>query len=264
MIKAAFFDIDGTLLSPATDRLIPQSTKDALVELRRRGVKCVLCTGRPKVQLPWCITDGFPGFEGGFDSYITMTGSLCYDADGVYADTPISPEVSARFIDLVDREGFDILILNREGSFASGHGPRMLELEDMVASHYPEADIHELVKKPVYQFCAFVPPERDEELRQAMPDCFVTRWCDVFCDIVPSNSSKPAGIRAALEHYGLRQEETIAFGDGGNDVTMLQYAHIGVAMGNGNPEAKRAADYVTDDVDKGGIPKALRRFGLIG
>ena len=91
MIKAAFFDIDGTLLSPATDRLIPQSTKDALVELRRRGVKCILCTGRPKVQLPWCITDGFPGFEGGFDSYITMTGSLCYDADGVYADTPISP-----------------------------------------------------------------------------------------------------------------------------------------------------------------------------
>ena len=170
MIKAEFFDIDGTLLSPATDRLIPQSTKDALVELRRRGVKCVLCTGRPKVQLPWCITDGFPGFEGGFDSYITMTGSLCYDADGVYADTPISPEVSARFIDLVDREGFDILILNREGSFASGHGPRMLELEDMVAFHYPEADIHELVKKPVYQFCAFVPPERDEELRQAMPD----------------------------------------------------------------------------------------------
>lgn len=45
---------------------------------------------------------------------------------------------------------------------------------------------------------------------------------------------------------------------------MLQYAHIGVAMGNGNPEAKRAADYVTDDVDKDGIPKALRRFGLIG
>ena len=59
-------------------------------------------------------------------------------------------------------------------------------------------------------------------------------------------------------------EKGSAFGDGGNDVTMLQYAHIGVAMGNGNPEAKRAADYVTDDVDKGGIPKALRRFGLIG
>lgn len=263
MIKAAFFDIDGTLLSPETDRVIPQGTKDALVELRRRGVKCIICTGRPRAQLPWCIRDGFSGFEGGFDSYITMTGSLCYDVDGVYADTPIDHEVSSRFIELARRGGFDILVLNREGSFASGHGRGMLDLEEMVAFKYPEADIRELAKKPIYQFCAFVPPEQDDDFRRAMPDCIITRWCDIFCDIVPSNSSKPAGIKAALMHYGISRDETIAFGDGGNDVTMLQYVRIGVAMGNGNPETKRAADFITDDVQNDGIPKALRRFGLI-
>ena len=74
---------------------------------------------------------------------------------------------------------------------------------------------------------------------------------------------QPAGIKAALAHYGISRDETIAFGDGGNDVTMLQYVRIGVAMGNGNPETKRAADFITDDVQNDGIPKALRRFGLI-
>ena len=108
-----------------------------------------------------------------------------------------------------------------------------------------------------------MPPERDEELRQAMPDCFVTRWCDVFCDIVPSNSSKPAGIRAALEHYGLRQEETIAFGDGGNDIPIIEYAGIGVAMGNATDDVKAAADYVTDTVDEDGVVTALQRFGVL-
>ena len=68
MIKAAFFDIDGTLLSPETDRVIPQGTKDALVELRRRGVKWIICTGRPRAQLPWCIREGFLGVAGGFDA----------------------------------------------------------------------------------------------------------------------------------------------------------------------------------------------------
>ena len=263
MIKAAFFDIDGTLLSQKTGNLIPQSTKDALVELRRRGVKCIICSGRPKVQLPWCIRDGFPGFDGGFDSYITMTGSLCYDEGGVYADTPLDQAVSERCVELADEGGFDILLLNRDGSYASGHGSRMLELEQMVAFKYPEADPHELLRKPAYQFCAFVAPEQDDALRAALPGTIITRWCDVFCDIVPANSSKPAGIRAALAHYGLSQDETIAFGDGANDATMLEFCHIGVAMGNGGPEAKAAADYVTDAVDQDGIANALRHFGLI-
>ena len=72
------------------------------------------------------------------------------------------------------------------------------------------------------------------------------------------------GIAAVAQRFGWKREEIMVFGDGPNDAKMLAWAGAGVAMGNGNPEAKRAADYVTDDVDKDGIPKALRRFGLIG
>ena len=66
-----------------------------------------------------------------------------------------------------------------------------------------------------------------------------------------------------LEALGLTREQSIAFGDDGNDVEMLQYAGIGVAMGNACPEAKAAADYVTDDILADGLANGLRYFGLI-
>ena len=55
----------------------------------------------------------------------------------------------------------------------------------------------------------------------------------------------------------------MAFGDGGNDITMLQHVAVGVAMGNANPEVKEIADYITDDVDSDGIWNALKHFGVI-
>ena len=62
---------------------------------------------------------------------------------------------------------------------------------------------------------------------------------------------------------GIKAEETIAFGDAENDLEMLKFAGIGVAMGNGEEQVKAQADYVTADVDDDGIAKALRHFGLI-
>lgn len=264
MIKAAFFDIDGTLLYNTTNFLIPQSTKDAIAELHRKGIKVCICSGRPKAQLPPCIKEGFEGLEGGFDAYILMTGSLCYDKDGVYSEVPIERPIVERFYDLVKAGEFDSLALDREAVFCNAPKSDIVrKLEQFVNYTYPEYDFAKVLEEPIYQFCAFVPPEKDDYISSLVGDCIVTRWCDIFCDIVPSSSSKPAGIRATLERYGISQEETIAFGDGGNDATMLEYCHIGVAMGNGTPEAKAAADYVTTGVDKDGIANALIHFGLI-
>ena len=105
-----------------------------------------------------------------------------------------------------------------------------------------------------------MPPEYEHIVTDAATGVLTTRWCDYFCDVVPANSSKPAGIRATLERYGIAPEDSIAFGDGGNDASMLQMCGIGVAMGNASPDAIAAADYVTDDVDHDGIARALEHF----
>ena len=66
-----------------------------------------------------------------------------------------------------------------------------------------------------------------------------------------------------MKQYGISNEEIMAFGDGENDIDMLKFAGVGVAMGNANDRVKRHADYVTDCVDQDGIKKALQYYKMI-
>ena len=90
-----------------------------------------------------------------------------------------------------------------------------------------------------------------------------TRWCPVFADINVRGVDKGTGMAEFAAHFGFAHDETMAFGDGGNDVAMLRAAGVGVAMGNACDEALNAADYITASVDDDGIRKALEHFGII-
>ena len=125
-------------------------------------------------------------------------------------------------------------------------------------------DVAALIQhEDIYQLSAFLPPEKEAEFLRRCPGCLAVRWEDDFCDILPAGGGKPNGLAHTLAHQGLTREQSIAFGDGGNDVTMLEYAGIGVAMGTACDAAKAAADYVTDDITADGLAKALAHFGLI-
>ena len=86
---------------------------------------------------------------------------------------------------------------------------------------------------------------------------------DIVAEIVPKGFDKSTGMAWFCEHLGISREDTFAFGDGMNDIGMFRWAGTGVAMGNGQPAAKEAADYVTDDMHRDGVRNALRHFGLI-
>jgi hydroxymethylpyrimidine pyrophosphatase-like HAD family hydrolase len=81
-----------------------------------------------------------------------------------------------------------------------------------------------------------------------------------FADITAQGTDKGRGLRAFMAFLGLKKEETMAFGDGGNDIPIVREAGIGVAMGNANESLKAVADYVTAGVDEEGIRKALEHF----
>ena len=98
---------------------------------------------------------------------------------------------------------------------------------------------------------------------QELPHCEVTRWHPLFADIIPRGSSKQVGIDKIAEYFGIGIDECIAFGDGGNDISMLRHAGIGVAMGNATDEVKQNADYVTTPIDDGGILYALKHFNIL-
>jgi len=115
----------------------------------------------------------------------------------------------------------------------------------------------------IYQAIVYVTREEQAEMARRIGDKQITRWNDRAVDIVEKGASKVTGIEKYLALKGYRREETVAFGDGENDVEMLRYVHIGVAMGNARQTVKQAADRVTASAEEDGIMKGLHELGLI-
>lgn len=254
-IKAAFFDIDGTLVSTRTHRM-SQSTRNALACLRERGIKCCIASGRPRYQLQPCVEDAF-------DAYVLLSGQLCFDGDGVYLKNPIPPAAVAEVLSQCEAGLYDVLVLEETCSYVSALSPRVLEAGRNANLTYTVGDIRRGLTHDVYQFCAFQDPSADHLITESVEGVATTRWCDVFCDVIPATGGKPEGVKATLERMSLTLDEAVAFGDGDNDASMLAAVGCGVAMDNGTPGAKAAADLVTTSVDDDGIWNACVRLGLV-
>lgn len=85
----------------------------------------------------------------------------------------------------------------------------------------------------------------------------------VTIEFVPKGFSKATGIQIITRALGVERQDILAFGDSNNDLDMLEYAGIGVAMGNGTPQIRERADYVTGSLENDGIWNALQHFGLL-
>ena len=255
MIKAAFFDVDGTLLSFKTHE-VPASTQRALAAMRKRGIKLFLATGRVFTMLPEAVNHGF-------DGYVTVNGQVCFDEAGEFRHQLIDPAGVAKIVDQVHAGLYDALVMTEEDSFISGKGPRVLHNEREVNVEYERGDIDRALTSHVLQMCAFVGAGDEHLVTDGNPYVVTARWCDDFCDVMPAGGGKPEGVRAMCERYGFTLEEAVAFGDGGNDISMLQAVGTGVAMGNASDNVKAAADYVTTDVDDDGIWNACAHLGLV-
>lgn len=260
MIKAAFFDVDGTLVPYGEPGMSAQLRED-LFELQRRGVKIILATGRGKHDLD---SIGMLG-DVVFDSYITFNGNCCYDADGFYRQVSLTREDLTAACQVLREHPEIVAIMEGEnGNFVN-------QIDDWFQGFYvnicpelypvraPEAAIDEII----YQVVPFVKSGMEDLFLDHMPGCTATRWHENATDLIPKGDGKADGIRAALDRYGLKAEETIAFGDGENDMPMLEIAGIGVAMGNAGDKVKAVADYVTTHVKEDGVCAALRYFGVL-
>ena len=123
--------------------------------------------------------------------------------------------------------------------------------------------LEEVLQQDVLQLTAFFDTRYEKEFMARMPHCVSGRWHPEFTDITSSNADKGKGIQAIARHKGFDPTRTIAFGDGGNDLSMILQAGTGVAMANATPELKQHADYITTSVDDDGILNALRHFNVI-
>lgn len=260
MIQAAFFDIDGTLLDHSKGTSIfPNSTAGALAALQRKGVKIFVSTGRAPSMLE-SIRDRFP-----FDGYVTMNGQLVLERDGtVIHRLAHDPGDIRKLVPLVQAEGIPAFVLEEEESFPLIDHP-------LVRKHYqwmkepfpPYYDPARLAEHPVLQFNVYMSLTEGIEALSSLEHVEVTSSGGDVLDVIPKGGGKETGLNAVVEYYGFQRENTIAFGDGFNDLRMLKWAGIGIAMGNAAEYVKAAADYVTTPVYDDGIKNALLHLGIL-
>jgi Cof subfamily protein (haloacid dehalogenase superfamily) len=256
MIKAAFFDVDGTLFSHSMKKF-PERTLGALRLLKKNGIKIFLSTGRSFMEaqnLPW---EGIV-----FDGAVTLNGQVCNDEKGtvIYGNPVTGADYEFLISAFVNKE-MPLIIVEANRMYINFIDEAVERAQTFISIPAPEIGTYE--GADVYQFIAYVTREEEDAFLQKIPNCKLARWYEGGVDIIPKNSGKMIGIKKMLEYHGLDREEIIAFGDGDNDADMVEYAGIGVAMGNAIEMTKEAADYVTDHIDEDGIWNALKHFQLI-
>ena len=258
MIKAVFLDVDGTLVSFRTHE-VPRSAVGALRAAHARGVRLFIATGRTAGDLEPLA--GIP-----YDGVAALNGSCCVASDGRVVSRSLIPRADfERALRLSDELGFALALELDEGVFVNRMTPSVPELARMVAHPVPEvADLRALFDRGgCCQMCFYLDAETERRVMPELPSLAANRWCPIFTDINVRGVDKATGMLSFAREYGLRADELMAVGDGGNDVPMLRAAGAGVAMGNACGEAVSAADFVTASVDDDGIRKALEHFGVI-
>ena len=262
MTKALFLDIDGTLVSFQT-HAIPPSAIEALAEAKAKGVRIFIATGRPRIL----INNLTPLEERGLiDGFITMNGAYCFVGDEVIYQKPISIVEKDSLMGYCDRFGIPCIVVDQDSICVVHPNEQVDEVfrgQLGVTVDIPAVRADEALARVPYQMTAFLNVEHEQEVTRRIPRCEIGRWHPAFVDVTAAGNNKQKGMDEIIAHFQIPLSETMAFGDGGNDISMLRHAGIGIAMGNARDQVKQAADYVTTSVDDNGIANALRHFQII-
>ena len=260
--KTIFFDIDGTLLSTKNGKsfCIPPRTLEALDTLKKRGHRIAICSGRQEAF----IHKFFPDL---FTSFVAMNGThVVFEGETIF-DHPFSAEKVAEMMTHFDSYGCSYNFVGKKQGWAR---------------NLPENYVEKL--NQLYGFTDFLKIEwKPDEVEANMMDFIFQNEADfercssafsgsmvlnrhpgqLAADLSFKEFDKSKGIEIFLKHAGIDKNDTIAFGDGYNDITMMGAVGCGVAMGNAVEDVKKAADYVTSDIFDDGIYHALKHFELI-
>ena len=230
MIKAIFLDIDGTLISGKRPS-IKKEVIEGLKQVRKKGIQLFIASGRHMLELEELkLVEQFE-----FDGYLLLNGGYCIIGSQIIYDNKIPQE------DLKE------IVIDAQASIST-----------MIPPISNQINIDN-----IYQVDPYVDEKGIKEIIKNTKHVKVTKWHDYAYDIVPKTGGKAASIQAVSKHFGYQKEELMAFGDGHNDIEMLDVVGYPIVMENGSDEVKQHACYVCDDVEKEGILKGLKHFNLI-
>lgn len=271
-IKLIALDLDGTLLN--SQKRLSERNENALRECIRRGVEIVPCTGRIWKGIPEFIRE-FPGVR----YAITVNGAAIVDIQKKEEidQRKFNTEQAVEILEMA--KNFDTMY----DAYIEGQGYG----EKRFMDHMDRYGIPPMMQKMVWDTRLIVPDVIEEvrrncrsvdkinyffgdweeraRAREALlkrDDVIISSSIGLNLEINALGATKGEGILRLAAYLGIEPEATMGFGDGENDLTMMQKAGLGVAMANGEEMVKQAADYVTAHNDDDGVALAIEKFVL--
>lgn len=269
MIKMAVFDLDGTLLN--SDSQISEANLTAINDLRQAGIRVAVATGRSEP-----LVKPYIDILQMNDPIIMNNGSVIghpfHDIDLLEL---VVPKQSIKdIVEYCYRHHYTVMAYSRKCIFCKpeyrvhffkSHSKNMPGLDNLVFKGFDdyEAIVDQFdINKVLVIENNLKTYEKIQKDLSIYTDCEFVRSGVGYLDINPRGATKGSALEILSKHYGILPEEIIAFGDQNNDVTMLQYAGIGVAMGNATDAAKAAADFITLTNDEDGVAYGVRKYIL--
>ena len=262
MPKCFFFDVDGTLLP--FGKSIPDSAVYSIKAAQALGSRCFIASGRSIAELP-----RFPMLA--FDGYICSAGATIIVDDKLIYSAHIERGAFDSLFRYLSEKGFYVISQTDKATYLSKdawdmftrqlmkHIGRLVELNGLVISDTVPGD--EDVKKVL--FLSDDDGYGVDMVRKEIDPMFtvvnntVGLPQEIMAEIVLSGISKATGIEKVLSYFGVDRSDSVAIGDGSNDIEMVEYADIGIAMGNSSGDLKAVADYITTDIEEDGIKNAI-------
>ncbi len=267
-IKLIAIDIDGTLLND--DKKWTEKGKEAIHAAKKAGIQVVLCTGRP-----------FPGvtdylkeleFTHEDDYVITYNGALVQKvaSEEILAEYTMTHEDYLVLQEAASTAGTHFHAIINEGIFTPNKDISMYSVRESFLINIPlfYREPKEMDPSTHYNKMMMIDhPSVLEEAISRLPkhlwdDYTVLRSEPFFLEFVNKQASKGMAVKALAERLGYSSSEVMAIGDGGNDVDMVDYAGIGIAMENATDDVKAVSDIVTKSNNEDGVAHAIFTYAL--
>lgn len=252
-----FFDIDGTLLND--DKKIPPLTKKALFQLKEKGHKVAIATGRA----PFMFENLREELE--IDTYVSYNGQFVVLNGEVIYTNPLKKESLQKLTDTALENNHPIVYMDHEDMKANVPEHKFIteSINSLKIDQFPTHDPQYFKGRDLYQMLLFCSEGEERQYEEHYGEFDFIRWHPVSVDVLPEGGSKAKGIQKIVDELGIPKNRQYAFGDGLNDIEMLSTIENSVAMGNAREETKKVARYITKSVDEDGIMHGLKKLGLL-
>lgn len=258
MIRAVFLDVDGTVFSHTTGSIPPSALK-AINQLREKGILVFGATGRHIWEIRHMNMKEFQP-----DGWVYVNGAYCCDKQGVYYSVPLDQNDLSIIAYGAEELGFPCLFMTKDTIYCNMDNEMIRKEQEIIHTPMPPIkSTEEILQEEIYMLVPYAEADVWDPLFAKTETLKYTRWTPLAMDVFDRRTDKAEGIRRTLQRYELSKEEVLAVGDGPNDLSMKEACGLLCAMGNANDELKKAADYVTEHIDRDGLVRAFEHFGLL-